>query len=39
LRLIGIVANVTPTVLAIVRVMRQGNPKCGATRDDKDCAA
>lgn len=34
--IIGIVANVSLTVLAIVWVIRQGKPKRDATQDNKD---
>ena len=34
--IIGIVANVTLTVLAIVWVLRQGKPKGGAPEDPRD---
>jgi hypothetical protein len=34
--IIGIVANVTLTVLAIVWVVRQGRPKGGAAKDHED---
>ena len=34
--IVGIVANVTLTVLAIVWVVRQGKPKGGAPKDPKD---
>jgi hypothetical protein len=37
--IIGIVANVTLTVLAIAWVVRQGKPKRDATQDDKDASA
>jgi len=34
--IIGIAANVTLTVLAIVWVIRQGKPRQDATREDED---
>jgi len=37
--IIGIVANVSLTVLAIVWVIRQGKPKRDATQDDEDSSA
>jgi len=37
--IMGIVLNVTLTVLAIVWVVRQGQPKGGTPSDDKDSSA
>lgn len=37
--IVGIVVNVTLTVLAIVWVIRQGRPKRDATQDDKDSSS
>jgi len=37
--IIGIVANVSLTVLAIVWVIRQGKPNRDAARDDEDSSA
>ena len=36
--IVGIVANVTLTVLAIVWVIRQGRPRRDADQDDKDAS-
>jgi len=36
--IIGIVANVTLTVAAIVWVIRQGKPGDNATKDDEDAS-
>ena len=35
----GIVVNVALTVLAIVWVVRQGKPKGGAAKDEKDSSS
>jgi len=37
--IVGIVANVILTALAIVWVIRQGKPKRDAARDDEDSSA
>jgi hypothetical protein len=36
--IVGIAANVTLTVLAIVWVIRQGRPKRDAAQEDKDAS-